>query len=415
MVTGMRTNRLSRIWLPVVGVIAAIGFFAACAEETPIEGFISSTDYLSVPPSVNLSGDQTMATFDISSNSSWSVSGAPEWFSVTPTSGSGDATITIKAQANNSSLESRSATLAVSTPDGLKFDVVVTQSKANEQLSLDVSELKFTQEGGQQSIAVHNNSKWTVTGMTDWLVLDRTSGEGNMDISLTVYANPTEQVRSTVLTVQGSKASATVSVTQDPKVTTLTLTPLTVTIDAGQHDVPVTLEGDATWTASSSAEWATPDQLTGTGGTTVRINCAMNTATSARTATISFKTSRTTLTCEITQLGGSAPQLTKPVVSDVTKSTAVVAGSYTSPFDVTDYGFCWSETANPTIDDTKVGFSGGSTSGSFNTTLSGLESAKEYHVRSYAVNSYGIQYSEEVTFTTGGTKPDSGDVTPPVL
>ena len=413
--TGMKRNRLSRIWILVIGVTAVLGLFPTCAEETPIEGFVGSTDFLNVPPTVNLSGNQTSAQFSITSNSSWTVSGAPDWFRISPSSGNGDATVSITAEANPSSLQSRSATLVVSTPDGLKFNVVVSQAAAAEQLSLDVTELKFTPDGGEQSIAVHNNSKWTVTGMTDWLQLDRTSGEGNMEIKLTVYANQTENERSTVLTVQGTKQSAAVSVTQEGIVTTLTLSPERITIDAGEHAVPVTLVGDASWTATSDADWATPDQLTGPGGTTVRINCTVNTATTSRTANIKFKTSRTELVCEITQQGGSAPTVTKPTVTDVTKSTAVVSGSYSSPFEVTEYGFCLSESANPTVDDTKYAFTGGSTSGSFNTTLSGLTSAKEYHLRSYATNVYGTSYSEEITFSTGGTRPDSGDVTPPVL
>lgn len=399
-------------------LLACLSLYTACGggDDGGMDDFFSSSDFLNVPSQITIGGNQTQATIEVSSNCSWTITGMPSWFSVSPASGNGNVKVNLSIQSNPSALESRSAVLTISTPDGLKFEIQVTQSAATESLTLDVDKLDFTSDGGTQSIAVHNNSRWTVTGITDWLMLDRTSGDGNMDITLTVYANTTESVRSTVLTVQGVSSSASVTVTQDQRVTTLSLTPEKVTIDAGQNQVPVTLSGDASWTASSDAVWATPDQLTGNGGTTVRIMCDMNNSVNARSAIITFKTSRAVLTCTITQSGGAAPVLSAPVIDEVTKYSAKVSGTYSSPFEVTEYGICLSRNHNPGLNDTKVTFGdNNNTSGSFTTTMSELESDATYYVRSYAVNSYGTSYSEEVSFTTLGSKPDQDDNTPPAL
>ena len=390
--------------------------FAACGDEASVEGFFANADYLELPPAVNMGGNQTQAEFNIKSNCSWNITGMPSWFRVSPSSGSGDAKVTINADENGTSLESRSAGLTVSTPDGLKFNLSVTQLAAAEVLTLDVTDvITFPTDGGNRSIAVHNNSRWTVTGMTDWLVLDRTSGEGNMDINLTVHNNPNETERQAVITVQGVSKSVAFTVKQAELVTTLTLLPERKTIDAGAGEVVITLDGNAVWTASSDADWATPDQLTGKGSATVRVQCQANTSTESRLATVTFNTTRTTLTCVITQNGGTPPLLTAPVVSDVTKYSASLAATYTSSFEVTEYGFCISRNPNPTLSDTKLTFSGSGMSGSFNTNVGELESDVTYYIRSYAVNAYGTSYSDEVTFTTKGSKPDSSDVVPPVL
>lgn len=381
-----------------------------------LDGFSTSSDFLSVPSTISLAGNQKTVVFEVTANCSWTITGMPDWFRLSQTSGNGNVQVTISADANPSALSTRSATLTISTPDGLKFDIVVTQAAATESLTLNVQgELKFPAEGGSQSIAVQNNSRWTVTGTTNWLELDRYAGEGNMDITITVEPNPTEDYRTTVLTVQGTTESASITITQDPLITTLSLTPERVPINAGENQVLVTLSGDAAWTATSDADWATPDQLTGIGGTTVRIQCSMNNSVNSRQATISFKTSRTTLTCVITQEGGTAPEVTAPVVSSITKYSAKLECTYTSPFAVTEYGFCVSDKPQPTLSDTKIQFTGSNTSGSFSTQLDNLESAKTYYVRAYALNIYGSSYSEEVNFTTGGTRPDEGDVVPPVL
>lgn len=401
----------------ILALMAVCMTFVSCGpDDSGLEGFSSSSDFLTVPATVTLAGNQKTAVIDVNSNCSWTITGMPSWFRITPVTGSGNVQVTISADANPSALSSRSATLTISTPDGLKFDIVVTQAAAAESLSLNVEgELKFPATGGTQSIAVQNNSRWTVTGTTNWLELDRYSGEGNMDITLTVEPNNTEAERTTVLTVQGTKESASITIRQEPLVTTLSLTPAKATIDAGENQVAVTLSGDAAWTATSDADWAVPDQLTGTGGTTVRITCGMNNSVNSRTATISFKTSRTTLTCEITQEGGTAPEVTVPVISDITKYSAIVESTYKSPFEVTEYGFCMSDKPQVSLSDTKKPFTGSSKSGSFSTQLDNLESAKTYYIRAYAVNSYGTSYSEEVSFTTGGTRPGEDDVVPPVL
>ena len=413
-VNRLKVKILARVLTALSFCLAA---FTACGggDDGGLDEFYTSSDFLNVPSQIIIGGNQTQASIEVSSNCSWKITGMPDWFSVSPSSGNGNVKVNITVKPNTSALDSRSAVLVISTPDGLRFEITVTQSAASEVLQLDVEKLEFTSDGGTQSIAVHNNSRWTVSGTTDWLTLDRYTGEGNMDVNLNVQANNTESVRSTVLTFQGVSASASISVTQEPLVTTLTLTPEKVTIDAGENQVPVTLSGDASWTATSDAIWATPDQLTGTGGTTVRINCDVNNSVDARSAIITFRTSRTVLTCTITQSGGSAPVLSAPVIDEVTKYSAKVSGTYSSPFEVTEYGICLSRNPEPTLTDTKITFSGNNKSGSFTTALSELDSDATYYVRSYAVNTYGTSYSDEVSFTTLGSKPDENDITPPAL
>jgi formylglycine-generating enzyme required for sulfatase activity len=65
---------------------------------------------------------------------------------------------------------------------------------------------------------------------------------------------------------------------------------------------------------------------------------------------------------------------------------------------VTDCGFCYSKSPNPTTSDQKVSY--GVASGTFGKTVSNLEENTTYYVRAYAVNEVGTGYSEETSFTT---------------
>ncbi len=99
---------------------------------------------------------------------------------------------------------------------------------------------------------------------------------------------------------------------------------------------------------------------------------------------------------------------TKPTVitadvTDVTTSSAVLGGNVTSDgyADVTERGIVYATSQNPTISNSKVSIGNGT--GSFSTTVSGLAANTTYYVRTFAVNSQGIVYGEEISFTTSKT------------
>ena len=66
---------------------------------------------------------------------------------------------------------------------------------------------------------------------------------------------------------------------------------------------------------------------------------------------------------------------------------------------VTEVGFCYSSTNSvPTFDDNVLPIAN-YTGGNFETTLQGLSFGSTYYIRAYAVNEYGIGYSEVFTYT----------------
>lgn len=93
-------------------------------------------------------------------------------------------------------------------------------------------------------------------------------------------------------------------------------------------------------------------------------------------------------------------QLATNPVSKITAFTATIGGEITSEggAPVTVRGICWNTTPNPTTSDYKT--TDGSGVGSFSSELTGLSHNTHYYVRSYATNSVGTSYGNEVSFTT---------------
>lgn len=92
--------------------------------------------------------------------------------------------------------------------------------------------------------------------------------------------------------------------------------------------------------------------------------------------------------------------LTTVAVTSITSTTAVSGGNITSDGGgaITARGVCWSTSANPTISNDKT--SDGTGTGTFASSLTGLTPGTAYHVRAYAVNSAGVAYGNDITFTT---------------
>ncbi len=116
-----------------------------------------------------------------------------------------------------------------------------------------------------------------------------------------------------------------------------------------------------------------------------------------------------------TTIAVSAPLLTTEPVTSITGNSAISGGNITADNGglVTERGICWSTTINPTISDSRT--TDGTGNGTYISNITGLSEATLYHIRSYATNSSGTAYGEDVTFTTLAkpilTKADLSGVT----
>jgi len=79
--------------------------------------------------------------------------------------------------------------------------------------------------------------------------------------------------------------------------------------------------------------------------------------------------------------------------TDITGTVSNNGGS-----TVTERGFCWSTSSNPTVSSSHIVC--GSNDGTFTCTASGLAANTTYYVKAYAINGVGVSYGQELTFTT---------------
>jgi hypothetical protein len=96
----------------------------------------------------------------------------------------------------------------------------------------------------------------------------------------------------------------------------------------------------------------------------------------------------------------SLASLTTNGITNITFNGASVEGNISSDGGtfISERGVCWSTTAGPTTADNKI--TDGSGIGDFLISITGLLPKTTYYVRAYAINSTGIAYGNEQSFTT---------------
>lgn len=94
------------------------------------------------------------------------------------------------------------------------------------------------------------------------------------------------------------------------------------------------------------------------------------------------------------------PSITIEEITDITHNRALASGNVTNNggVNITAKGICWSTTNKPTVNDNKT--NNGTGIGIYSSELSGLIDDTTYYVRAYAINSEGVAYSNELSFTT---------------
>jgi len=101
-----------------------------------------------------------------------------------------------------------------------------------------------------------------------------------------------------------------------------------------------------------------------------------------------------------TTLPLTTPSVSTGTVSEVSSTSATATGRVTATggSPISDTGFCWATTPNPTVADSTLALGAGSAD--FIATISNLTASTTYYLRAYATNAQGTSYGNEQVFTT---------------
>ena len=276
---------------------------ATLKESSGGSGGQDKTPSLRVSPTTVTLSDQGEATAYVTASAdlSWTLADVPSWLSVSPKSGTGNATLTLTASAENPSTEPRSATITV-TSSSLNAQFTVTQPGV--QLSVGSTSVNFTAAGGTQSLTITSNTSWRITEKPEWISCE-TNGKGSTSLMLTASPNTLTNDRSAQLiieTVNGA-AKVTIEVKQAADDELLEVDEKNVNFTASGDKIDLKVTSNVSWNVSCTAEWIMLNPKSGNGNGTFTITCAANTLYQKRSATLTLRGEKKEILVDISQAG----------------------------------------------------------------------------------------------------------------
>lgn len=239
----------------------------------------------------------------ITSNVAWKAESSDEsWLTVSPTSGTGDATLTVSATSDNPNTNSRKGTITF-TYDGKAKTYSVTQASAGITLSNDL--FTFDADGGSKYLVISGTGSWTITKDVTWLTLSKTYGNDAEEIKMTASKNTSTSSRFGKITIKSQNGTTyTARIEQKEAVADyITISPDKLTFDAidiiSQSNRFIDVTASDTWTATKTATWLEVNKY----DTFVSVYPDPNYSSTSRTAYITFKCGTATATAKIIQEG----------------------------------------------------------------------------------------------------------------
>jgi len=183
--------------------------------------------------------------------------------------------------------------------------VFVLGSCAKENaLTINSSEIGFSNEGGSQSVSFVSNVDWTAASDVDWATINNTSGvAGNGSITITVAPNPAYSTRTGNVTVTAGTLKTIFKITQTEATVFEAGAVNVINADAQQVKLSVTTNASVkVEIASDCASWISQGTKSAPTTTNVILNVAANSGLQSRQGVVTVTTDYNTLTYTIKQL-----------------------------------------------------------------------------------------------------------------
>lgn len=220
----------------------------------------------------------------IESNTDWEILSHPDWISVSPESGKGDADVEVSVQSNDSE-NPREGKIVVGKI-GIDIEHVITVRQEGQKLSVGESFLEFNAMASERSFMLTSDGPWSSSVNCDWVKVSPETGNGDSTIVVSVEENTTGTERTGTISYNWNDKVSHVNVHQQSKYCNISNDAFTFSSVGGTHTLE--LKTDDRWTAliDDSPEWITLSESFGEGDATIILTVNDNPSLQTRTAIV---------------------------------------------------------------------------------------------------------------------------------
>ena len=310
--------------LGVLGLMASCQMYEIDTQMTSEKQAASIRMVCDALPSYTVaSTDANAVTFNVSSNTPWTItrSSGADWCTVTPSSSSTGALISdvVVTFLDNATAEDRKVTLTLKGDKvGIPVTIDITQNRLGRLFVTPVAG-DYSALGGPLTFTVQTNVAWEVHSSEGWLTFNRESGEPDPDgrtFTIIATAAPSQVLeRTATVTVKAGDEEESFDVTQKGS---FDLTEISDSFFGDGDTKFIRMRTDLPWTITTDKDWLLFDEYSGTGdGSLILIEAtALPNEGMVRKANITVTAGGVAKTFEVTQ-NGAVFEIVPPASTEI--------------------------------------------------------------------------------------------------
>lgn len=207
----------------------------------------------------------------VSCDTDWEFVMDCNWLSISPQTGTGNATAVLTAEPNTLT-EPRTVAFFIKSGD-LFYEFSVYQAPGDNPLvvGFDVDTLFVPYTGSLQTLNITSNTTWHLQA-SSWITLLTSSGEGDATFDIAVDSNqdPDERIGFVNATHNGLEMASVVVVQEGkPNILETDMTELDVRPEGGSYEIQVT--ANQSWTVNVDVDWVSCEPQSGFGNKTLTV------------------------------------------------------------------------------------------------------------------------------------------------
>lgn len=255
---------------------------------------------------LNFEDKSSTQTINIQTDGTWTASASDSWITISPTTASGNSTLSVSVSENISDDERSGQVMVVMADKSATINVV----QKGKYFTVSNNLLTYTSKGGVIDVSISTNDSWSakVEDGSTWLTLSKTRGTGNVDVKVTASDNASVNSRTATLIFETPhNQKVRVVVTQDARYLRVDTREILFYSKGGISEA-ITVSTDGTYKITCSDSWFSVSQSSNTFTVTATENSDKDPRIGSVTIALTdLKDGTHSLTLTVTQLnyGGS--------------------------------------------------------------------------------------------------------------
>lgn len=259
--------------------MAALFLLVGCTKEVNVKLSESTHNFEAAGGSAEIA---------LESDGAWQVGTCPEWITVSPSSGEGNATLTLTCEGNVTGQE-RSAEIMVSTKTNEAVLAVKQTFVEGDFITFTPDSLNCDFQGGEFSIKVNANCDWSIAPLPNWIQCEPMSGNQTTNVIMTIqrYSFSSEGNREFNVDFVAGEQHFYFPVKQDNDQAYHVLpTPGDLVFSSEGGTQTVALQSITAWTLECTEEWVSVTPTSGDGNGEISVTVAPNASFNPRSARV---------------------------------------------------------------------------------------------------------------------------------